>query len=78
VITAALEESFLDGEREPTTDDIADQIGKTLPLSTTMKERIEALRSWAKSRAMPASSKWEEVPVVSFENYTRGRKIEFQ
>ena len=35
---------------------IVDAIGKTVPLSTTMKEQISALRLWAKTRAKNASS----------------------
>lgn len=77
VVKASLEEAFLDGEREPTADDIIQQIKLTLPLSTIMKERIDSLRNWARTRARPASADWEEVPVLSIENFSQRRKLDF-
>jgi len=41
--------------REITTADIVKCIRETVPLSKIMRERIEALRRWAKDRARPAS-----------------------
>ena len=65
VVRAALKRAFLDGEREPTTDDVRLAINSTVPLSTTFKEQIEGMRKWARTHARPASSPWEEVPVPS-------------
>ncbi|HBC91824.1 MAG TPA: ATPase [Pelotomaculum sp.] len=76
VVKAALEEAFLDNGRELTTEDIFLQIKQTLPLSATMKERIDSLRNWAVNRARPASSQWEEIPVPSIENFSQRRKLE--
>jgi hypothetical protein len=35
---------------------LVDAISKTVPLSTTMKEQINALRNWAATRAKNASN----------------------
>jgi SpoVK/Ycf46/Vps4 family AAA+-type ATPase len=37
------------------TEAILDALGSTVPLSTTRSEQIQALRSWARERAVPAS-----------------------
>lgn len=34
---------------------LAESLKKTVPLARTMKEKIDAIRSWAKERAVPAS-----------------------
>ncbi|HRI88541.1 MAG TPA: ATPase, partial [Candidatus Hydrogenedentes bacterium] len=49
-IVSAMHDSFFAG-REVTNDDILASIRETIPLSTTMRERISDLREWAKSRA---------------------------
>ena len=46
-----------------------DAISKTVPLSTTMKEQIAALRNWAATRAKNASSETsteekKEMPIL--------------
>ena len=48
---------------------LMDAIAKTVPLSTTMKEQIAALRSWAATRAKNASSEFvaeekKEMPIL--------------
>jgi SpoVK/Ycf46/Vps4 family AAA+-type ATPase len=44
-------------EKKPvTTQSLIDALGQTVPLSTTRAEEIEALREWAKTRAVPASA----------------------
>jgi len=53
VVVSALYSAFAKGP-ELTTDDLAFEVARTVPLSTTMSERIEALRAWAKTRAVPA------------------------
>lgn len=45
----------LTGDREFTTDDVLTAIRETIPLSTTMGEKIKGMREWAKTRARPAS-----------------------
>jgi ATP-dependent 26S proteasome regulatory subunit len=45
-----------EAEREVTTQDIADALKQTVPLSVTMREDISLVRTWAKGRARPASS----------------------
>lgn len=44
-------------EKKPvTTESLIDALGQTVPLSTTRAEEIEALRQWARTRAVPASA----------------------
>jgi SpoVK/Ycf46/Vps4 family AAA+-type ATPase len=48
---------------------LVDAISKTVPLSTTMKEQIAALRNWAASRAKNASTivkeeEQKEMPIL--------------
>jgi hypothetical protein len=45
-----------DQEREPTDLTIAQVLVDFVPLSKLMAEQINALRSWAKGRARPATS----------------------
>ncbi len=54
-VISALYDAF-DVDREVTTEDIIAVTGQSIPLSLTMKERIDLLRLWAQSRARPASS----------------------
>ena len=54
-IVSALHESFFE-ERELETNDILGSIQETVPLSTTMRERISKLREWSGDRARPVSS----------------------
>lgn len=47
-------------------------ISKTVPLSTTMKEQISALRRWAKTRAKNASIEYTQEDISKTEiNLTR-------
>ena len=54
-VVSALYDAF-DLEREVTTEDILEVAEQSVPLSMTMKERIDILRVWAATRARPASS----------------------
>lgn len=54
-IVSAMHDSFFD-EREVETQDILRTFEEQVPLSTTMRERIEELRTWARDRARPVSS----------------------
>ena len=54
VIAAARTDAFYDN-RDFVDSDITANINKTVPLSTTMETQIKGIRSWAISRATPAS-----------------------
>lgn len=54
-IISAMHDSFFAG-RDVVTEDILASIRETIPLSTTMRERIADLRTWARTRARPVSS----------------------
>ncbi|MGO8671181.1 MAG: AAA family ATPase [Capsulimonadaceae bacterium] len=58
-IISALYDAF-DREREVATADILAAVRESVPLSMTMKERIDDLREWAGTRARPASSEPQE------------------
>jgi SpoVK/Ycf46/Vps4 family AAA+-type ATPase len=66
---AEIEQAIISGlfdafvrEGELSTEDILKNIKVSVPLSKTMREEIEALRDWAKTRARPASSEEEKSP----------------
>ncbi|HKI25890.1 MAG TPA: AAA family ATPase [Candidatus Sulfotelmatobacter sp.] len=44
------------GTKQLTTQSLLDALAQTVPLSTTRAEEIAALREWARTRAVPASS----------------------
>lgn len=69
VVVSALYDAF-DETREITQDDLLANVGNTVPLSTTMKERLQSLRDWARTRARPASE------VTIERGWQEGRKIE--
>ena len=54
-VISALYDAF-DLEREVTTEDVLAVVGQSVPLSLTMKEKIDVLREWSETRARPASS----------------------
>ena len=55
---AGLYEAF--AERRPLeTDDLLRAVEQTVPLSSTMEERVSAMRSWAQGRARRASRQAE-------------------
>jgi len=54
-VISALHDSFFDN-REVETADIVKSLQETNPLSTTMQEKVEKLRSWAGGRTRPVSS----------------------
>ena len=54
-IVSAMHDSFFE-DREVETRDILKSFQEQVPLSTTMRERIEDLRGWARDRARPVSS----------------------
>ena len=54
-IISAMYNAF-DEDREIKTDDILEAARNAVPLSVTMREEIDCLRTWAQDRARPASS----------------------
>ena len=42
--------------REVSQNDLLAAFGKIIPLSRTMEEQIKSIRSWARTRAVPAST----------------------
>lgn len=57
VIHDAMFTAFDDGEREVNHEDLMDAAADLVPLATTAKEKIEAVRKWASTRARFASEK---------------------
>jgi SpoVK/Ycf46/Vps4 family AAA+-type ATPase len=68
-VNSALYEAFY-GQQELTTDHILQALRETVPLSKTMDEQINRLRSWAEGRARNAS-------VPRMENRVEHRRMEF-
>lgn len=56
VVADALVTAYCDAAREVTTADIIAEAALVTPLSTTAREKIEALRAWTATNARPASS----------------------
>lgn len=54
-VNEALTLAFDDGEREVQTTDLMSAIEAIVPLSRTAREKVDAIREWAKTRARPAS-----------------------
>ena len=54
-VQTALYAAFAEGH-ELSTKHLLDALAHTVPLSTTRAEEIEELRSWARTRAVPAST----------------------
>jgi len=74
LVPEALFTAFADGEREPTPNDIALAASRVVPLSTTAKEKLDALRTWAKTRARPATSQEDARPSQA---QATGRQLDF-
>lgn len=55
-IIDALFTAYNDEGREVTTQDVLEAVKATVPLSKTMKDKIDGLRAWAKGRAKLAST----------------------
>jgi SpoVK/Ycf46/Vps4 family AAA+-type ATPase len=58
IVISALYDAF-ETDREIVSEDLVNNIRRTLPLSQTMKERITALRNWARTHARSASTSAE-------------------
>jgi SpoVK/Ycf46/Vps4 family AAA+-type ATPase len=55
-VVSALYDCYEDNKAELSTDRLVRAVEEIIPLSYTMKERIDGMREWAKSRARRASS----------------------
>ena len=55
VVVAALRKKFVAGEKGLTATDLVVEATLTVPLSRSMSEQIEGMRSWARGRARDAS-----------------------
>jgi hypothetical protein len=53
VVVSGLYSAFAEGQ-ELTTAQLRAEVDQTVPLSVTMRERIESLRTWARDRTVPA------------------------
>jgi len=73
VISAMYDAFNLD--RDITTDDILKVAKQSIPLSMTMKEKIDMLRFWAGTRARPASS--AEPPETGEEGWQEDDETEY-
>lgn len=60
-IIASMFEAYSDGKRKISTKDLKKELKDSVPIYITMKEKIEALRVWAKTRARNASKSSEPV-----------------
>ena len=58
-VVEAMYAAFADGRRPLTTADVARAAAEIVPLSTTQKEKLKALREWYRRRARKASSAME-------------------
>lgn len=54
IIIEGMHDAFLDNKRKIKTEDLLLAVAETVPLSRTMSERIQALRTWASERARSA------------------------
>ena len=63
VIIESLFNGFADGRREITADDLVSAAKGTVPLSQSAKEKIEDIRTWAKTNARPASSSIQDLSI---------------
>jgi SpoVK/Ycf46/Vps4 family AAA+-type ATPase len=77
IVDQGLRAAFNENGREATTEDFLRIVEQTLPLSATMKEKIEALRAWARTRARPASTVAEQVPIPVEAEFAIHRRLEF-
>ncbi|MEK6563806.1 MAG: AAA family ATPase [Candidatus Omnitrophota bacterium] len=69
-VIAAMYDAFLEN-RDIASEDLARNIKQSVPLSVTMKENIDEIRSWARYRARPASSAQKD------SSAKKERKLEF-
>lgn len=60
-VIAALYDAF-DSGNDLSSDGLVHTLRDIVPLAVTMREQIEAMREWARTRARPASSRGRQVP----------------
>lgn len=69
IVADGILDAFTDGV-EPTTETFINAIGNTVPLSSTMKEKIASMRKWAEGRAINASGRKHETKKETKETET--------
>jgi hypothetical protein len=74
-IVSAMYEGFSDNERQICTVDIIKELKVSVPIYITMKEKIEALRQWASTRARNASSSKELVVLNEYTQNTDDEEL---
>jgi SpoVK/Ycf46/Vps4 family AAA+-type ATPase len=70
LVPEAMFAAYSDGKRQINTDDLIEAARNVVPLTTTAKEKVAALRAWAKERARPATS------IESVTRKTRGAALD--
>jgi SpoVK/Ycf46/Vps4 family AAA+-type ATPase len=65
LVPDAMFAAFADGEREVDANDIVRAAANVTPLAETSKEKINAMRAWAKGRARPATTPEKEQTAAS-------------
>jgi hypothetical protein len=76
-VVSALYDAF-DADRDLDVDGLLTSVREVVPLAVTMKEGIDAMREWAKTRARPASMGQEKPQKDRFAvaESAGGRRIE--
>ena len=71
VVNSAFITAYNDGKREVGTKDFEEAIGATVPISCTMKEKLDEMRRWQKGRAVRASE-YPPEEIVDIQQYKGG------
>lgn len=79
-IKEAMFDAYVENPENPQlkTTHLMNAISKTVPLSTTMKEQISALRLWAKTRAKNASIEYTQEDISKTEIYLTRPELELE
>ena len=79
-INEAMFDAYVENPENPQlkTTHLMNAISKTVPLSTTMKEQISALRRWAKTRAKNASIEYTQEDISKTEIYLTRPELELE
>ena len=79
-IKEAMFDAYVENPENPQlkTTHLMNAISKTVPLSTTMKEQISALRRWAKTRAKNASIEYTQEDISKTEIYLTRPELELE
>ena len=74
-VVAALYDAF-DAGKDLDTEGLLHSLGEIVPLAVTMREQIDGMREWARTRARPASTRKSERKSASWIEKHGGRKLE--